>query len=76
MQLNKSRDVCWDPPGYEAWMVTQRYKGQKVAAMTLISKELPRSGRAFALMTIRKKVRAIIGRTDRKLRRANLRSQS
>lgn len=84
MQLQKSKDYylegfgndsMWSAPNMEAWMVSQRYKGQKYAQMFVMVPELPRSARAAMLLEARKQVRTVINRTDRRWKRAQTRAK-
>jgi hypothetical protein len=82
MQLRKTKEChlddfeggsMWNTPDMEAWMVSQRYKGQTYAQMFVLTTQLPRSGQAAMLLEARKKVRTVINRTDRRWKRAQAR---
>jgi hypothetical protein len=85
MQLQKTKEChlddfeggsMWNTPAMEAWMVSQRYKGQKYAQMFFLTPELPRPIRASMLLEARKQVRTVINRTDRRWKRAQSRASS
>ena len=64
MIYNKAQ--AFDVPGCHYYGVWQRYRGHKVAAITMLSDELPRDMVAKEVRKLRKRVRLIVSRTERK----------
>jgi hypothetical protein len=76
MRLDKRGPDLWSEQSMEWWMVSQRYRGQKVASIFQAEPELPRSAKAHMLRDARKRVRTIIGRAERGYQRAQRRASN
>jgi hypothetical protein len=57
---------AFDVPGCHYYSVWQRYRGHNAAAIAMLSDELPRDMVAKEVRELRKRVRLIVSRTERK----------